>query len=116
MGVIGFSLGVPFGLELSVKMPEVVRSVVVFCGSWALDYSDSNAAYLGHFAEQDEFEPGENVQEFEESLKVGGRPAKIYIYPGTGHWFMEPDRENNYQPAAAELAWERTLAFLGETS
>jgi len=115
IGVIGFSLGAPFALELSIKMPELVKSVVVFYGSWAMDYSASNAAYLGHFADQDDFEPEENVRAFEESLTKADRPARIYTYPGTGHWFMEPDREAFYQPSAAELAWERTLAFLRET-
>jgi carboxymethylenebutenolidase len=36
----------------------------------------------------------------------------FYRYPGTGHWFCEPDRTDAYDPTAAELAWERTLTFL----
>ena len=30
----------------------------------------------------------------------------------TGHWFFEPDRADAFDQAAADLAWERTLAFL----
>jgi carboxymethylenebutenolidase len=36
----------------------------------------------------------------------------LYTYAGTGHWFCEPDRTDAYNEAAANLAWERTLAFL----
>lgn len=115
IGVIGFSMGVPFALDLSVKISEIVKAVVVFYGSWAMDYRPSKAAYLGHFAELDEFEPAENMNDFEESLKKASKPVQIYTYPGTGHWFMEPDRADAYQQEAAELAWKRTMAFLKET-
>ncbi|MGD2047961.1 MAG: dienelactone hydrolase family protein [Chloroflexota bacterium] len=35
---------------------------------------------------------------------------------GCGHWFFEPDRPQAYNPAAASLAWDRTLAFLRRSS
>jgi carboxymethylenebutenolidase len=57
LAVVGFSLGAFFALDLSVTHPEQVRSVVVFYGTRPGDYTQSRAAYLGHFAEMDEFEP-----------------------------------------------------------
>jgi carboxymethylenebutenolidase len=76
----------------------------------------SRAAYLGHFAENDEFEPASNVDDLEESLRRAGRPVTFHRYGGTGHWFFEPDRPQTYNPAAARLAWDRTLAFLRHSS
>jgi carboxymethylenebutenolidase len=114
LAVIGFSLGAYFALDLSVTAPEHIQSVVVFYGTRPGDYSSSRAAYLGHFAETDEFEPQANVDELEESLRRAGRPVTFYRYSGTGHWFFEPDRPHAYHEAAAELAWERTLSFLAE--
>lgn len=112
LAVIGFSLGAFFALDLSVSAPEAVRSVVVFYGTRPGDYSRSQAAYLGHFAENDPFEPAADADALEEALRQAGCPVTFHRYPGTGHWFFEPDRIEAYAPAAAGLAWERTLAFL----
>ena len=115
LAVIGFSLGAYYALDLAAADPEHIRSVVLFYGTGGGDFSSSKAAYLGHFAENDEFEPQANVDELEESLKRAGRPVTFYRYPGTGHWFFEPDRPQAYNPAAASLAWDRTLAFLKDS-
>ena len=109
--VIAFSLGVYYALDLAAADPERIRSVVLFYGTGDGDYSKSRATYLGHFAENDEFEPQSNVGNLEESLRRAGRPVTFYRYPGTGHWFFEPDH-SAHNPAAASLAWERTLSFL----
>lgn len=116
MAVIGFSLGAYYALDLSVYDPEHIHSVVVFYGTRGGDYSGSKADYLGHFAEADEFEPQSNVDEMEADLRHAGRPVTIYRYEGTGHWFAEPDRKQAFHPAAAGLAWDRTLAFLKRSS
>jgi carboxymethylenebutenolidase len=112
IAVIGFSLGAFFALDLSVTVPEQIRSVVIFYGTRPGDYSPSRASYLGHFASTDDFEPQSEVDNLEESLRRAGRPVTFYQYEGTGRWFFEPDRVDAYNPAAAALAWERTLGFL----
>jgi carboxymethylenebutenolidase len=116
LAVIGFSLGVYYALDLAAAAPEYIRSVVIFYGTGDGDYNNSRAAYLGHFAEQDEFEPQSNIDNLEESLRRAGRPVTFYRYSDTGHWFFEPDRSQAYNPTAASLAWDRTLAFLKQSS
>jgi carboxymethylenebutenolidase len=116
LAVIGFSLGAYYALDLSNADPEHIRAVVLFYGTGGDDFGNSSAAYLGHFAANDEFEPQSNVDELEESLGRAGRPVTFYRYHGTGHWFFEPDRSDAYNRDAATLAWERTLAFLQEQS
>lgn len=116
LAVIGFSLGAYYALDLSVAEPERVHSVVVFYGTGGGDYSRSRAAYLGHFAEVDPFEPQSNADDLEAALRHAGRPVTFYRYPGTGHWFFEPDRVQAFNQAAAGLAWDRTLAFLRRSS
>ena len=116
LAVIGFSLGVYYALDLAAADPEHIHSVVIFYGTGDGDYTNSRAAYLGHFAENDEFEPQSNVDNLEAALRSADRPVTFYRYPGTGHWFFEPDRSQAYNQAAASLAWDRTLAFLKRSS
>ena len=119
LAVIGFSLGAYYALNLSATDPEHIRSVVIFYGTTGtgkVDYSSSRADYLGHFAENDQYEPQSNVDSLEAALRRAGRPVTFYRYSGTGHWFFEPDRTQAYNQAAARLAWDRTLAFLKRAS
>ena len=103
-------------LDISNTNPDHIRSLVVFYGSGAEDFSNSNAEYLGHFAENDPYEPPSNVEMLESALKHAGRPVTIYRYPETGHWFFEPDRTQAFNPEASRLAWDRTLDFLRRPS
>ena len=119
LAVVAFSMGAFFALDLSAADPEHIRSVVLFYGTegtMGTDFSSSRAAYLGHFAENDQYESKSNVDNLEQSLRRAGRPVTFYRYPGTGHWFFEPDRSDAYNQAAASLAWDRTLAFLRRPS
>jgi carboxymethylenebutenolidase len=115
LGVIGFSLGAYYALELSVDEPERIRAVVLFYGTGPGDYRRAKAAYLGHFAQIDDYEPASVVDGLETALRTAGRPVTFYRYEGVGHWFFEPDRPAAYNPSAAQLAWERTLVFLRNT-
>jgi carboxymethylenebutenolidase len=112
LAVIGFSLGAYLALSISCRRPQDVRRVVAFYGTRPGDYAPARAAYLGHFAESDEFEPESSVKEFEKDLRTANRPVTFYTYPGTGHWFFEADRADAYNAGAASLAWVRTLEFL----
>lgn len=114
LGVIGFSMGAYWSLWLAQQKPELIRAVTLFYGTngGSGDFSRSRAAFQGHFAENDPYEPAENVAGLEAILRRDRRPVSFYRYTGTGHWFFEPDRQHAYDPKAASLAWERTLSFL----
>jgi carboxymethylenebutenolidase len=111
-GVIGFSLGAAYALWLSTIKPDDVAAVVVFYGTYLLDFAPAQAAYLGHYAENDEWESPKDIQQLEAKLRTAGREVIFHTYPGTGHWFFESNRPDAYHPESAHLAWERTLEFL----
>ena len=112
VAVVGFSLGAWLALEASVAHPERVRAVVVYYGTGRDDYNGSRAAYLGHYAANDPYEESDYVDAVEAAIRRENRPVTFHHYPGTGHWFAEPGRADAYDPAAAALAWERTMGFL----
>jgi carboxymethylenebutenolidase len=115
LGVIGFSLGAYFALGLSENDSERIRAVVLFYGTGPREAHRSKAAYLGHFAASDDFEPATEVEGLETALRASNHPVTFYRYEGVGHWFFEPDRPDAYNPSAAQLAWERTVSFLIST-
>ncbi len=80
--MIGFSLGAYYALDLAASDPDRIRTVVLFYGTGGGDFSGSNAAYLGHFAGDDPFEPASGVDELEAYLKSLGREVVFHRYPG----------------------------------
>ncbi len=110
IGMIGFSMGAGWSLAVASKEPDVA-AVVLFYGANIVDFTNLKAKMLGHFSDVDEWEPFEWVEKMQAELKSAGVDATLHIYPGVAHWFVEEDRPE-YDSAAAQLAWERTFAFL----
>lgn len=113
LGVVGFSLGGAYALGASVRLAEEIAAVVIFYATYTgLDFGRAQAAYLGHFAANDPFEPPESVAQLEQELQAAGKQTNFYTYPGTTHWFFEANRPDAYNASATTQAWERTIGFL----
>ena len=56
VGVVGFSLGGYYALGLACQKPKSIAAVVTLYGTGRGKFGDAQAAFLGHFAEDDEFE------------------------------------------------------------
>lgn len=113
IGVIGFSFGAAHSLVLAAQDPENVAAMVLFYGVYEVDFKEIKSKILGNFGERDEMEPLEGVKWMETAMQDAGLDVTLHMYPNVGHWFVEADRPE-YDPAAANLAWERTFAFLKE--
>jgi carboxymethylenebutenolidase len=112
IGAVGFSLGGSWALLVSSLRPEILRAAVIFYGSGEEEFDRAQAAFQGHFAEVDEWEPLEGIRMMEADMRAAGREVTIYTYPNAGHWFFEANRPDAYNPDAARLAWERAIDFL----
>ncbi len=111
IGVLGLSMGASWALWLAARAAEHVAAVSAFYGTQTIDFAGTQAAVQGHFAETDRFVDSDERAELEAHLHLVGVEPEFHTYPGTSHWFFEADREA-YHPQAAELAYERTVAFL----
>ena len=111
VGVVGFSMGASWALWLATREPAVVGATVVFYGSQSIDMQDATSPFLGHFAETADFVSEDELTLLEADLRLLDKDVAFHRYPGTEHWFFEADRPA-YDPAAAELAWDRTVTFL----
>jgi carboxymethylenebutenolidase len=109
---LGVSLGAMFTFALAEQHPTTIAAAVIFYGMGEDTVSATQAAYLGHFAANDDGEDPAYIAHVKQKLEQHGRDVTFYVYPDTEHWFFEADVAQAYQPEAAETAWERTLAFL----
>lgn len=113
VGVVGCSLGGAHAILLAALRPDEVRAVVTFYGTTDVNLDGTRADFLGHFVDDDEYEPEELVLALKEQVESAGRVAEFHTYPGAQHWFFEPNRPEAHDAVAADLAYRRTVAFLG---
>jgi len=66
-----------------------------------------------HFASVDGWCTPEKVDSFERGLRTAGKTGEVYRYQGE-HGFMNEQRREAHDAAAAELAWGRMLDFWGK--
>jgi carboxymethylenebutenolidase len=105
-GAIGFSMGAAHAVLLDSIHPEAFVGIVLFYGGSDMDFSSSKTPYQLHFAEDDDWEPVEEVK------KLASPNVELHVYPNAYHWFFEENKPEHFKAEAAELAWERLLSFL----
>jgi carboxymethylenebutenolidase len=110
VGVLGWSMGGSMALWLAARVPDAITATAVFYGGQDIDMANARSAFLGHYADEDPYVDDDGLVLLESELHLDGLEVEFHRYPGTRHWFAEPDRPEHDEDAAA-LAWDRTLAF-----
>jgi carboxymethylenebutenolidase len=110
VGCVGFCYGGGVVNALAVAFPEMAAAVP-FYGQQpdAADVPAIEAPLQLHYAGLDE-RVNAGWPEFEAALKANDKTYEVYFYEGVQHGFHN-DTTPRYDAEAAELAWERTLAF-----
>jgi carboxymethylenebutenolidase len=114
LGATGFCWGGGTTNYLATAMGEELNAGAPYYGS-AAD-SDSvdqiKAALLIHYAEDDQRVNAMRA-DYETALKANGVTFEMHTYPGTRHGFHNYSTPR-YNPEAAKLSWDRTVAFFKE--
>lgn len=116
VGTIGWCFGGGWSLRTALALGDGVDAAVMYYGRVVTDpaeLADLSAPLLGHFGALDQGIPIDGVRQFESALAELGKDATIHVYDDADHAFANPSG-TRYQPEAAELAWERTLAFFAQ--
>ena len=122
VAVTGFCMGGALTVLSAGLVPES-DGTVVWYGYPPLEYVDATAIskpMLAHWALHDDFFSIAGVDQLEEKLKATGVTYDFQRYDAK-HAFANPKSDSRglpplqYNPAAADLAWERTMTFLKNT-
>jgi len=113
LGATGFCWGGGTANFLATEMGEELNAAAPFYGSAAVadKVPAIKAAIQVHYAE-DDARVNAMRPEYEAALKENGVHYEMHTYPGTRHGFHNYSTPR-YNPEAAQLAWERMVAFFG---
>lgn len=109
-GAVGFCYGGGMVNWLATRLPDLGAGVAFYGSAAPLeDVPAIKAPLVIQSAEVDE-RINAGWPAFEAALKAAGVRYERHLYPGTQHGFNN-DTTPRYDPAAAKLAWQRTLEF-----
>ena len=111
LGATGFCWGGGMVNHLAVTLGADLNAGVPFYGPAppTAEVGSIQAPLLLHYAENDNFVNGARPA-YEAALGDGNKNYQMFTYPGTRHGFHN-NSTPRYHEAAANLAWERSVAF-----
>lgn len=111
----GFCLGGALALGTAC-VTDALAGVVPFYGvPPKADYRGINAPVLMHVAETDDWVTPELAQATAAAIAAAGKPCELHSYPAQ-HAFFNNTRADVYDAVQAELAWQRTVAFVSRVT
>ncbi len=114
IGSLGWCFGGAWSLNSAQLLGKDLDAAVIYYGQVTDDeekLAAVRAPILGLFAAEDRGIKLDSVTAFRETLDRLEKHNEIHIYPGVGHAFANPTGRN-YNAAAAEDAWTKTIEFL----
>ncbi len=113
IGVVGFCFGGWISNMMATRLPDLGAAVPFYGGQpSAEDTAKIKAPLLLQYAGLDE-RVNAGWPDYEKALKENGIDYKAHFYPDVKHGFHN-NSTPRFDKEAADLAWERTIAFFKE--
>lgn len=111
VGAMGFCWGGGAVNDLAVAAPSL-GAAVAYYGRQAdtAEVGRIEAPLLLHYAGEDA-RINAGIDAYRAALEAAGKEFEIHVYEGAQHAFNNDTSEARYDAAAAEQAWNRTIAF-----
>jgi carboxymethylenebutenolidase len=112
IGATGFCWGGGMSNALAVAAGADLLAAAPYYGVQppAADVPNIKARLLLHYAQNDE-RINAGIPAYREALDKAGTKYELFIYEGTQHAFNNDTSAARYNKAAADLAWNRTVAL-----
>ena len=113
VGAVGFCWGGGMVNRIAALSPDLKAGVAYYGAQpQAAQVPNIQAALLLHYAGLDQ-RINAGIPAYEAALKAAGKRYTMHIYPDANHSFNN-DTSSRYDKPAADLAWNRTIAFFKE--
>ncbi len=115
IGSVGFCLGGGLSVWAAATCPNIAAVVSYYyvMPHGKPDFTGVDGPVLMHFGTADEFVPVEDARKLAGELEDADVKVTAEFYEGAGHaFFNDTNRLGTFDPAAAQLSWERTVTFL----
>lgn len=107
----GFSLGAGVAGALLAERPDTAGLLLLHGAGGSPGAVRPGLPVQLHLADPDEYDPQDELDDWERAMRAAGADLSIHRYPGVGHLFTDPDIAD-HDPVGAAQTWERVLAFL----
>lgn len=115
VAALGFCMGGQLALFAAAEYPREIAAAVDFYGVHPkveiAPEKFAGRAVQAHFGRRDRGVPEDRARALVDSLRAAGAHVDDHFYDA-GHAFFNDTRPTAYDPASAELAWQRTVEWL----